>query len=294
MTTTSLDALRVFQVVAETQSFTKAAARLRLDKSHVSRTVRSLEEGLQVVLLARTTRSVRVTAEGDALLHRISPLLVGLEQALAEVPDRVEIPSGEVVITTTADLGRALLGPALVGFRQRFPAVRLRVRLATELVDLMGEGVDLALRVGKPGQQGLIARKLGDLTAGFFAAPAYLARRGRPERLEELGKHEGLWPTPPKGQRSFAPGPIASVSAVDCPDFQLLAEIARAGGGVALLPTFLAARDVAAGALVRLFPDFGLGGAPLYLVSRPLRPLPARVAALRTYLLEVCGGLLSG
>jgi DNA-binding transcriptional LysR family regulator len=63
---------------------------------------------------------------------------------------------------------------------------------------------------------------------------------------------------------------------------------------VALLPTFLAARDVAAGALVRLFPDFGLGGAPLYLVSRPLRPLPARVAALRTYLLEVCGGLLSG
>ena len=75
------------------------------------------------------------------------------------------------MITTTADLGRALLGPALVGFRQRFPAVRLRVRLATELVDLMGEGVDLALRVGKPGQQGLIARKLGELTAGFFAAP---------------------------------------------------------------------------------------------------------------------------
>ncbi len=282
----SLDALRVFQAVARAQSFTKAAARLGQDKSQVSRIVRALERELKVVLLARTTRSVRVTAEGLALLERVEPLLKGLEQALAQAPDRSEAPSGEVVVTCTPDLGRALLAPMLVGFRLRFPSVRVRVVLASELVDLLSDGVDVALRVGRPGGEALIARKLSELSAGFFAAPAYLERRGTPTRLDQLARHEGLWPTPTKGQKSFAPGPIASQSAVACADFGLLAEVARAGGGVALLPTFLAARDVSTGALVRVLPEVALAGAPLYLVSRPERPLPPRVAALRGFLLE--------
>jgi DNA-binding transcriptional LysR family regulator len=286
MTTMTLDALKVFQVVAQAQSFTKAAAKLGQDKSQVSRVVRALERSLKVVLLARTTRSVRLTAEGEALLHRVTPLLAGLEQALSAVPDQVDIPTGEVVVTTTPDLGRALLAPALVGFRLRFPSVRVRIVLAADFVDLMSEGVDLALRVGRPGGEALVARKVGELDAGFFASPAYLERRGTPQRLEQLGQHEGLWPTPQKGQKSFAPGPIASAPAVQCADFGLLAEVARAGGGVALLPTFLTERDVANGTLVRVLPGFSLGGAPLYVVSRPMRPLPPRVAALRSFLIE--------
>jgi DNA-binding transcriptional LysR family regulator len=282
----SLDAIRVFQVVARAQSFTKAAAQLGQDKSQVSRTVRALERELNVALLVRTTRSVRVTVEGLALLERVEPLVAGLEQAIAATPDRAEVPSGEVVVTSTPDLGRAVLAPMLVGFRRRFPLVRVRVVLSSTVVNLMTEGVELALRAGRPGGEGLVARKVGELSAGFFAAPGYLERRGTPTRLEQLARHEGLWPTPLKGQTSFAPGPIASRAAVACADFGLLAEVARAGGGVAVLPTFLAAREVATGALVRVLPDVSLAGAPLYLVSRPVRPLPPRVAALRGFLLE--------
>jgi DNA-binding transcriptional LysR family regulator len=282
MATMSLDALRVFVVVAQVESFTRAAQRLALDKSQVSRVVRGLEATLGAVLLARTTRSVKLTPEGQALLARVSPHVAELEQAAAAVPDRAAVPQGEVVITATPDVGRALLAPALVDFRGRYPTVRVRVTLSNEFVDLMGAGVDLALRVGKPGGEGLVARKLKELDAGFFASRAYLERRGTPMKLEELARHETLWPSTAKGQRSFAPGPHATTAAVSG-EFGFLAELARAGGGVALLPTFLA--EEGSGALVRVLPSFVLGGAPLYLVSRPLRPLPPRVAVMREFLL---------
>jgi DNA-binding transcriptional LysR family regulator len=286
MTTVDLAALRSFQQVAQRGSFTRAAAQLGLDKSKVSRDVRALEASIKAVLLVRSTRSVRLTPEGEALFRRVAPLLAGIEEAVAAVPDQTAIPAGEVVLATTPEIGRELVAPSLVPFRARYPAVRVRVVLATQFVDLLSEGVDLALRVGRPGGGALVARKLTDLTAGFFAAPSYLRRRAAPARTEQLAEHECLWPTPPRGQRSFAPGLAPPPPSIDCADFGLLAEVARSGGGIALLPTFLAARDVAAGALVRLLPDISLMNAPLYLVSRPLRPLPPRVAALRSFLLE--------
>lgn len=285
MTTVSLDAVRVFQAVAQEQSFTRAARKLQLDKSQVSRTVRALEAQMGLVLLARSTRAVKPTAEGAALLAKIAPHIAEIESAVVSTPEKASTPSGEVAITTTPDLGRALLAPLLVRFRARFAAVRVRVTLTHEVMDLMRDGVDLALRIGRPGGDALIARKLGDLSAGFFAAPSYLKRRGAPRAVTDLAHHDGLWPQPEKGQRTFsALAPRAA--AIECADFTLLADCARMGGGVALLPLVLAAPDVANGALVRVLPELSLGGAPLYLVSRPLKPLPARVQALRTFLLE--------
>jgi DNA-binding transcriptional LysR family regulator len=105
MTTVSFDALDVFRVVAQEQSFTRAAARLGQDKSRVSRTIRGLEASLGLSLLARTTRAVRLTADGEALLARVGPLLVGLDEALGAAPDRVEAPSGEVHVATTRTSG---------------------------------------------------------------------------------------------------------------------------------------------------------------------------------------------
>lgn len=289
-TTVSFDALRVFQAVAEAQGFTRAAVKLGLDKAAVSRTVRALEASMQAALLVRSTRSVRLTPEGEALFRRVAPLLAGLEVAVTQVPERAAIPSGEVVLTTTPDLGRALVAPALASFRRRFPGVTVTVHLAHDVVDLMREGVDLALRVGRPGPGSAIARKVGELQAGFYASPEYLARRGVPESLEALAGHDGLWPSPPRGQKAFGVGAPPPSASVRCGDFGFLLELAKAGGGVALLPAFLAAREVAAGALARVLPATSLGGAPLYLVSRPLKPLPARVVALRQHLLEALAG----
>lgn len=286
MATIDLQALQAFQAVARFASFTKAGAHLRLDKSKVSRDVGALEASLGAALLVRTTRSVRLTPEGESLLQRVAPLLAGLDDAVASARGRAAAPAGTVTVATTPDIGRELLAPALVRFRARHPAVRVRVALASDLVDMMRDEVDLALRVGRPGGGSLVARRLGELSSGFFAAPSYLKRRGVPTRPAQLAEHEGLWPTPSRGQRSFASSAAPPTPAVECADFGLLAELARAGGGVALLPTFLAARDVSSGALVRVLPEVSLRDAPLYLVSRPLRPLPPRVVALRAFLIE--------
>lgn len=286
MATTSLSGLQAFQAVAQEASFTKAAIRLGLDKSKVSRDVRGLEERLGATLLIRSTRSVRLTAEGEAFLAKITPLLSGLEQAVLALPDRAQIPAGEVVLTTTPEIGRELLARPLVRFRAQYPAVRVRLILAERVVDLLGEAIDLAVRVGRPGTASWVARKIGDLEAGFFAAPAYLTRRGRPVTPRDLSSHDGLWPRPPKGRRSFAPADQPPPPAIDCADFGLLAAVARAGGGVALLPTFLAAQDVAQGQLLRVLPELSFMNAPLYLVSRQVRGLAPRVKALRQFLLE--------
>lgn len=287
-TTISLDQLTVFMAVAEAASFTRAAARLGLDKGRVSRVIQRLESALGVALLARSTRVVKLTAEGAELAARVAPHLAGIEAAMLAADGRTRLPEGEVSITTTADIGRCLLGPLLPGFRARFPGVRVRVETGPRPVDLLAEGIDLALRVGRPAGASSVARRLLDLEAGFHASPTYLARRGVPESLDDLAAHEGLWPAPPRGKRPFAPASRASspqASAIESEDFMLLAAVARAHGGVALLPTFLVRDDVAQGTLVRVLPRVSLGQAPLYLLSHPGSSAPSRVTALRRFLI---------
>lgn len=277
-----LDRLQVFQRVAQAGSFVAAARALRLDRARVSRVVAALEADLGVRLFVRTTRKVAMTREGLALHQRITAPLGELERAVAAVPDQRAIPTGEVAVTATMDVGRVLLAPLIPAFRARYPAVTLRLVLADEVVPLTDD-VDLALRVGRPGATSVVARRLRALDAGFFAAPAYLARRGTPHEVRDLAGHDGLWPVS-RGRHAFTPASPPPPPAVACADFGALAELACAGGGVALLPTFVAARHVARGELIRVVPAVTLGGAPLYLVSAPVAHLPARVRAVRDYL----------
>jgi DNA-binding transcriptional LysR family regulator len=289
MTTTPFDQLAAFQAVAQARSFTAAARRLAVDKSQVSRAVTALERSLGRALLVRTTRSVTLTREGEALFLKVTPLLAGLHEALSAVPDRDQVPAGTVTLTTTPELARVLVAPALATFRQQYPLVRVRLRLGPEVVDLLGADVDLALRVGRPGSTAVLARKVGVLEAGFFAAPGYLERRGRPETVEELARHDGLWPRPPAGGRTFGlPGvPRPPAPAIECDDFTALAELARHGAGIALLPSFVATPLVVTGALTRVLPAVSLAPGPLYLLARPARPQAPRVRALSEWLVTL-------
>lgn len=282
-----LNQLRVFQQVAQTGSFARAAQALRMDRTRVSRVISALEQALGARLLQRTTRSVQLTAEGEALLRQIAGPLHALEHAAAAVPAQRVVLSGEVALTATADLGRALVAPLLPRFRARHPAVTVRLVLTDELLG-PERGVDLALRLGRPGGQRAVARKLRRVEAGFFAAPTYLERRPAPRELAELAAHERLWPVV-RGKRSFASGRPPPTPSIACNDFGTLAELACAGGGVALLPTFLASRHLSRGELVRVLPTVALRSAPLYLVSAPPAELPARVQALRQLLLQELG-----
>lgn len=280
----NLNHLVVFLAVAETQSFTRAATRLKMDKGQVSRVVRALEEQLSTVLFHRTTRSVTPTPEGEQLLARVAGPLAALDAASSGLVDRAPLPSGTVTLTTTPDLGRTLVAPAIAAFRARFPLVRVRLHLEPSLVSLQKTGADLALRVGKPGTA-VKVRRLGELHAAFFASPRYLAARGTPHALAELRTHDGLWPRV-SPRKAFSTGQAPPEPTVDCDDFGALLELARASAGVAVLPLFLAARDVEQGALVRVLPETTLPGAPLYLVTTPERPLPPRVSALRDFLVD--------
>lgn len=288
----NLNHLRVFAAVCEAKSFTGAAQRLGVDKAQVSRTVSALESAMGTTLLLRSTRALRLTPEGEALWARVVPALAELAAAMAAVPAQHELPNGEVVLTTTPDLGRTILAQHMPALRLRHPGVRLQVRLGHEPVDLLREGVDLALRVGRPPSSSLVARKLRELEAGFYASPRYLERRGAPRGLEALAGHECLWPPPKRGRKAFhlRHAPTAT-PAVTSEDFGFLAAVAGAGGGIAVLPAHLAERDVRLGGLVRVLPEVRLAGAPLYLLSRPPRTLPGRVAAVRGFLLEALASL---
>jgi DNA-binding transcriptional LysR family regulator len=283
-----LNQLRVFQQVAQASSFARAAQALRMDRTRVSRVVSSLEQALGARLLIRTTRNVQLTAEGEALLRQITGPLHALEHAAAAVPAQRVVISGEVALTATADVARTLIAPLLPKFRARHPAVTVRMVLTDEVIGLSG-GVELALRLGRPGGQSVVARKLRRLEAGFFAAPAYLERRIAPRELADLAGHERLWPVV-RGKRSFAAGRPPPPPSIACNDFGTLAELACAGGGVALLPTFLAARHLTRGELVRVLPAVALRSAPLYLVSAPPAQLAARVLALRALLIDELAG----
>ncbi len=279
----NLNHLAVFLAVAETRSFTKAAERLQLDKGHVSRVLRSLEESFDARLVERTTRSVELTPAGLELAAHVAGPLAALERADRSMRDRPATPAGLVTLTTTPDIGRMLVAPALGAFRARYPAVRVKLVLEQRVTSLSDGSIDLALRVGKVGPAGAKARKLGELSAGFFAAPRYLAARGTPTKRNQLGSHDGLWPVQPK-RKSFTDAGAPPPPAVDCDDFGALFELARAGAGVAVLPLFVAARDVVLGALVHVLPDEVLRGAPLYLLSTHDRLLSASTRALRDHL----------
>lgn len=283
----NLNHVAVFRVVAEAGSFKRAAERLGMDRAQVSRTIQSLEATIGTPLIARTTRRMHLTREGQALLRSVGPALGEIEAALSAIPDEHESIEGEVVLTTTPDLGRTLLAAELVALRLRHPGLRLTVRMGHTIEDLGAARIDLALRVGRSAPSSLVARRLLEVEAGFFASAAYLERRGVPSVLEDLSQHDLLRPPLQRGRRAFAlprRRGSASPAALESEDFSFLAAICVAGGGVAILPTHVA-EHTPPGALVRVLPKHRLRGAPLYLISRPPRQLSARARAVRDHLL---------
>lgn len=183
--------LLVFEAVAEAGSFTRAAARLGRAQSGLSHTVAELEARLGVALLARTTRSVRLTEDGQRLLDQVSPALRQISNGLDQVKSGRDEVTGKIRLSMTEDAAVRILLPVLPEFLKAHPAVKVDIQVDDRFSDIVAEGFDAGIRYGSYLEMDMIALPLGqDLQAVVVGSPEYFAKHGRPRNLKDLSKHE--------------------------------------------------------------------------------------------------------
>jgi DNA-binding transcriptional LysR family regulator len=294
--TIDLNKLSVFVRVVESRGFTSAARALGVPKSSVSRAVAQLEESLGVRLLQRTTRTLALSEAGLALYDRASRALVELGDAASAAADMDGSPQGTVRLTAPVDLGVAILADLIVEFCAAHPGIRIETTLTARYVDLVEEGVDLALRAGKLADSSLVARKLATTEGALFASPKYLKKRGTPTRVPELASHDCVLFRPQQGRVTWAlTGPRGEESVdvtgpIGADDFSFVRRVVLSGAGIGVMPSFQCLSEVESGKLVRVLPTHVARFGALHLVHPSARHLPQRVQLFRDFLVERLGG----
>jgi DNA-binding transcriptional LysR family regulator len=291
------DAMHAFARVVETRSFTKAAETLHMNKASVTQLVQQLEARLRVKLLNRTTRKVNVTADGAAYYERVVRLLADMDDAETSLSGASASPRGRLRVDVPSPLARMILVPALPAFHARYPDIQLDMGVSDRMVDLIDENVDCVVRGGELTDQSLMARRVGDLQLGVYAAPSYLERAGRPSHPRELedSHHRTvgfLW------SRSGKPFPYAMhrdgerievqgryVLSVD--DGNAYLEAGLAGLGVLWLPDYMSRAHLARGELVLLFEDWRLDPMPLYVAYPPNRHVSIKLRVFIEWVAEL-------
>lgn len=277
-------AIQVFAQVVESGSFAKAAERLGLSTSAASRQVAELEGHLQTRLLNRTTRKVSLTETGRAFYERSVQLLSDLAEAEQEASRAAVEPRGTIRLTTSVNFGVRHVAPAIADFLAQHPGVRFDVSLSDRVVDLVEEGFDLGVRIGTPGADNLVARKLGETRLVPCASPAYLAAHGAPAMPEDLARHNcftyeygsprNLWRFQ---DRSGAERNVRVSGTLHSNNDDLLAEAAVRGVGIAFAPAFVVGADVRAGRLVPLLQEYVPRPVAIYAVYPSRKHLSAKV-----------------
>ncbi|MBL0197116.1 MAG: LysR family transcriptional regulator [Myxococcales bacterium] len=293
-TPVSFEGVTTFLAVAETLSFTKAATRLGIAKSAASRRVADLEDALGVRLLHRTTRKLHLTDAGAEYAAQARRAVGVLNDANEAVRDRGDAARGRVRITAPADLGATYLPSVLQSFRRKYPEISIDAVLASRRVDLVAEGIDLALRFGALEDSSLVARKIATAASYFVASPAYVARRGVPATLADLAAHDVVLFRAPRGtlrvelescDRRGQTEAVELRAMLTGDDLSFVHRAALDGAGLALLPWFLVAPYVESGRLVQVLPRYRARGADGHLVYPSSRLLSKRVALLIEHLL---------
>lgn len=293
--------LMLFARVAEAGSFSRAADRVRLPKSTVSRRITALEKRLGERLLQRSTRKLSITEFGAGVLDHARALTAEVEGAQALAQHRQAKPSGRLRVSMPGDFATFALPEMLSHFVQEHPAIVLELDLSPRRVDLIGENFDLAVRMGElPDDSQLAARRLAEMTVGLYAAPAYLQAHGVPTTPDDLLGLHGLlilsrsgeargWQLErgPAQARERWHGVPAQHTLANSPD--VLMRMAQAGVGVVLVPDFYALAQVRSGTLVRVLPDWCLPAGSCWAVFPGRRLMPARTRAFLDALVATMG-----
>jgi len=290
-----LQAMEVFVQVVDAGGFTRAAENMQLPKATVSTLIRNLEAELSAKLLNRTTRHVSVTADGAAYYERCLSILADVKDAEESLSRTRASPSGRLRVDVPTGMGRNIIIPALPQFFERYPDIELEIGCSDRLVELVEEGIDCAVRGGELADSNLIARRVGVMHFITVAAPAYLARHGRPQHPNDLLQHRCInyfssktgkiyeWDFAREGERFQirVPGRIA----VNDADAYMAASLS--GMGIAQMSLFAAQPMLLSGQMEMVLEDWCIDPIPVHIVYPQNRHLSAKVRAFVEWIAEL-------
>ena len=280
-----LHELEVFVAVADAGSFTKAGTRLRLSPPAVTRAISALEDRLGARVFNRTTRSLTITDVGQRFLENARRILTDIDTAEKEAVGEAAMPHGHLTITASVTFGRAALAPVVCSFLGQHPRVSASVLLLDRVVNLIEEGIDVAIRIGHLPDSNLIAKRIGEVRRILVASPNYLARRGAPVSPSELRLHSviaftGLMPNREwhflNGQK---PGSVNLRPVLEVNDAFAAIEAAEMGHGITTALSYMVSDRIRDGKLIPVLDSFTLPPQPVHLVYPHARLVAPKIRA---------------
>lgn len=286
----NLNDLSLFIRVVETGSFTAAAETLNVQKSTISRRIAQLEDSLGLRLIQRTTRKLKLTTEGRELFERSQSLISQLELVRDEITADSSELRGRLRMTMPTELGILMMSSVVASFIHQHPQLEVDVELSTRTVDLVEEGMDLALRVGPLPDSSMIARKIARLERGFYASPEYLARQGKPATPDDLIQHQCITLVKPFDTWRFHNWhhgePASYGGQLRTNSISFAREMAMQGIGIARMPCVFVDSLVAEGKLVQVLTDFPTPPTEINAIYTSRRNLTPRVRAFLDHMME--------
>ncbi len=288
-----IDAMQAFLAVADLEGFAPAARRLGLSPSAVTRLIAALEERLGARLLQRSTRSVALTDAGQRYLARVRRILADVEEAEASIQDERTRPSGRLVVSAPIGFGRLHVSPVMSEYLKRYTEVSGELRLTDHMINLIEDGVDLAVRIGHLPDSSLVARQVGEMRRVVVASPGYLKARGEPKTPEAIASHQTVqfgataasldWRFVREGRDIRT----ASVPRLITNSADAAIQYAVKGGGLTRVMAYQAADALKRGRLKIVLAKFEQSPLPIHVVYPTSRLLSAKVRAFIDLVLEV-------
>jgi DNA-binding transcriptional LysR family regulator len=278
-----IDAMQAFAAVADLRGFAPAARKLGLSPSGVTRLVATLEQRLGARLLQRTTRSVALTDVGARYLERIKRILADVEEAEGSIRDERTRPSGRLVVSAPIGFGRLHVSPVMSAYLKRYSEVSGELRLSDRMVNLVEDGVDLAVRIGHLADSSLVARQVGEMRRIVVVSSAYLKQHGEPKTPEAIASHAtiqfGASAAPPDWRfvRDGHEIRVASAPRFITNSADAAIQYAGQGGGLTRVMFYQAAEAIKAGRLRIVLAKFEQPPLPIHIVYPTSRLLSAKV-----------------
>lgn len=289
-----LDAMRMFVRVVESGSFSQAARDLNISQPTVSKQLAALEMRLGTQLIARNSRALAVTPAGQDYYEATVRILQDLDTVEERVLEGQSAPSGLVRVTLSPAFGRMFVIPQLLEFRARFPDVAIEMEVSGRHVDLIEEGIDVAIRIGRLSDSTLVARRIGDMRMITLASAGYLAQHGTPRSLDELRNHQRIGYVHQGdivGWGFHVNGRLVTVDgggAFRTNDAEHVRSAVLAGLGIAHHASWLFTDELASGQVVQILEKHAPAAFPINAVTAAGRRMPSRVRQFVDFLAAIC------